>query len=184
LDACISGHAATMPPVLREQAERISGMLDQAVLEVRHVLAELRPPLLEEQGLNVALDNEVRFRTTGLVGPDILLEVADAAATLRWPGDVEYAAFMVAREAITNAELHADASLIRVLLDGDANLLSVLVIDDGKGIDAIAEAPRLSGHLGLVGMRERCAAVGARFSIEPEASGGTCVAMLWRVGEP
>jgi PAS domain S-box-containing protein len=184
LDACISGHAAAMPPVLREQAERISGMLDQAVLEVRQVLAELRPPLLEEQGLNVALDNEVRFRTTGLVGPDILLEVADAAATLRWPGDIEYAAFMVAREAITNAELHADASLIRVLLDGDANLLSVLVIDDGKGIDAIAEAPRLSGHLGLVGMRERCAAVGARFSIEPEASGGTCVAMLWRVGEP
>jgi PAS domain S-box-containing protein len=184
LDACMATYANLMPPALQNQAEKVSALLDQAVREVRQVLSDLRPPLLEEHGLSVALDNEVRFRTTGLVGPDILLEVADAAATLRWPGDVEYAAFMVAREAITNAVLHADASLIRVLLDGDANLLSVLVIDDGKGIDAIAEAPRLSGHLGLVGMRERCAAVGARFSIEPEASGGTCVAMLWRVGEP
>jgi PAS domain S-box-containing protein len=184
LEACMTSHANLMPPAVQNQAEKVSLLLDQAVREVRQVLSDLRPPLLEEHGLSVALDNEVRFRSTGLVGPDILLEVADAAATLRWPGDVEYAAFMVAREAITNAVLHADASLIRVLLDGDAHLLSVLVIDDGKGINADAAAPRLSGHLGLVGMRERCAAVGARFSIEPEASGGTCVALLWRVGEP
>lgn len=184
LDACMTVYAGLMPPALQMQAEKVSALLDQAVREVRQVLSDLRPPMLEEQGLSVALDNEVRFRAAALEGPDVLLEVANAAAPLRWPADVEYAAFMVVREAITNALLHADASLIRVVLDGDAHVLSVLVIDDGKGMSTDAAAPRLSGHLGVVGMRERCAAVGARFSVEPEASGGTCVALLWRVSQP
>jgi PAS domain S-box-containing protein len=183
LDACISGYAASMPPVLKDQAEKISAMLNQAVLEVRQVLAELRPPMLEAHGLSMALENELCFRSTSVGGPDVLLEVADAATDLRWPADVEYAAFMVAREATTNALLHADASLIRVLLEGDAQSLCIVVVDDGVGMAAstAASGKRPGGHLGFVGMRERCAAIGAQFSVDAEAPNGTRVSLFWKV---
>lgn len=186
LDACMGEHAGSMPHALRDQAAKISALLDQAVLEVRRVLTALRPPLLEVRGLSAALDNEIRFRATGVTGPDVLLEVSDAAADLRWPNDVEYAAFMVAREAITNALVHADSSLIRVLLNGEADCLSVMVIDDGKGVDAAltSAALRPGSHLGFVGMRERCAAIGAQFSVLPGEHSGTRVSLLWQPSSP
>lgn len=104
------------------------------MLDVRKVLADLRPPLLEEQGLAAALDNEIRVALSAS-GPDVLLEVVDGLYSQRWPSDVEYSAFMVVREAIANARLHAHASLIRVVLEGDTHQLNVEVIDDGVGID-------------------------------------------------
>jgi signal transduction histidine kinase len=179
LDACMTVHGASMPAALRAQGQQISKLMDQAVSEVRQALADLRPPLLEEQGLASAFENDIRFSAPANAGVDVLLEVADSAVGLRWPGAVEYAGFMVAREATMNALQHAQASLIRVVLEGDAQHLQVHVIDDGCGI----ELPMISGrvgHLGLVGMRERCLSIGARFEVALEAQGGTRVSLLWQ----
>ncbi len=181
LDACMSTHGATMPDALKEQGSRIAMLLDQAVREVRQVLVDLRPPLLEEQGLMAALDNEIGARTIAWGGADVLLEVADDALGRRWPAGVEYSAFMVAREAIANAQQHAGASLIRVLLGGDDASLNLEVIDDGAGIPAPLVHGR-PGHLGIVGMRERAIAIGARFAVNKMAAGGTCVALRWETG--
>lgn len=158
---------------------RLASLADDAMREVRQVLIELRPPLLDERGLAAALDNEVRQRRPALQGIDLLLDVPPALAAQRWPADVEYAAFMVAREAIANAIAHARAGLVRVAVDGDAGHLVVETDDDGVGITdgAIDVAP---GHLGVVGMRERAEAIGARLSIESAGSGqGTRVTLEW-----
>lgn len=179
LDACIAAHGAAMPAALEEQSRRIAALLEQAVREVRQVLAELRPPLLEDQGLVAALDNEIAARALDGGSADMLLEADDGALALRWPADVEYSAFMVAREAIANARQHAGASLIRVLLGGDAASLDLHVIDDGVGIPAPLAHGR-PGHLGIVGMRERALAIGARFTVEPAALGGTRVTLRWQ----
>ncbi|MDO8905696.1 PAS domain S-box protein [Hydrogenophaga sp.] len=177
LEAVLVTAGTTLPPVLAEQCQRLEKVLAQAVLDVREVLADLRPPLLEEQGLAAALDNEIRTAPLPL-GTDVLLEVADGLSRQRWPSDVEYSAFMVVREAIANARLHAQASLIRVLLDGDARRLDVEVIDDGTGIPPDMWQGR-PGHLGIVGMRERAISVGARFVITAEPGGGTRVCLNW-----
>ncbi len=185
LDACMTTHASLMPLPLQAQARQISGLLDQAVTQVRQVLADLRPPLLQENGLADAFANEIRCGNTGVLsqaGPatvDVLLEVDDAAYGRRWPDHVEYAAFMVAREALTNALQHARASLVRIVLAGDAQQLQVTVIDDGVGI-ALPMASGRAGHLGMVGMRERCLAMGARFVVELEPTGGTRVSLHWQ----
>ena len=63
LDACISAHGQSMPTELRAQSGRIAGLLHQAIREVRQVLADLRPPLLDHDGLAAAIDNEIRSRT-------------------------------------------------------------------------------------------------------------------------
>jgi PAS domain S-box-containing protein len=177
LDAVVATAGDTLPPVLAEQCHQLARMLAQAVLDVRQVLADLRPPLLEEQGLAAALDNEIRT-TLMAIGTDVLLEVADGLTRQRWPLDVEYSAFMVVREAIANARLHARSSLIRVLLEGDANTLQLDVVDDGVGIPQDMQLGR-PGHLGVVGMRERSISIGARFSVTGETAGGTRVTLHW-----
>lgn len=178
LDACITMHDATMPAPLKQQTTQIAGLLAQAVREVRQVLTDLRPPLLEEQGLVAALDNEIRSRAVAVGNADMLLEAADDVTRQRWPGDVEYGAFMVAREAIANARQHAGATLIRVVLSGDSGTLKLEIIDDGIGTPAALVRGR-PGHLGIVGMRERSIAIGARFSIEDAPGGGTRLTMRW-----
>lgn len=177
LDELLITSGNTLPPALAEPCLRLARVLAQAVLDVRDMLADLRPPLLEEQGLAAALDNDIRG-TPSPVGTDVLLEVTDGLDRQRWPNDVEYGAFMVAREAIANARLHAHASLIRVLLDGDARRLHLDVIDDGSGIPPDMWQGR-PGHLGMVGMRERAISIGARFSITTEPGGGTRVCLNW-----
>ena len=124
------------------------------------------------------------FRTTLLaVGTDVLLEVADGLQRQRWTADVEYSAFMVVREAIANARLHAHSSLIRVLLGGDSNTLCLDVIDDGVGIPQDMQLGR-PGHLGVVGMRERSISISARFSVTCENTGGTRVTLHWEAPRP
>ena len=179
LDACITTHAAAMPPDLKTQSQRIAALLDQAVREVRQVLVDLRPPLLEEQGLAAALDNEIGSRVPAAGQTDVLLEVGDGGFDKRWPADVAYAAFMVAREAVANARQHAGASLIRVVLEGSETSLRLNVIDNGRGVPEQLVNGR-PGHLGMVGMRERAIAIGAQFQVEPAPLGGTSIGLHWQ----
>ena len=170
-------------PAEREAAlAQLSGLLEQAVTETRQVLTDLRPPLLEDEGLAAALDNELRSPALagGAADADALLVLlaTPAAQAQRWPVAAEYATFMVAREAIANALRHADASYIEVHLDGGAGWLRLDVDDDGSGM-----APELAqgrpGHLGIVGMRERALAVGAHFTLTQRPEGGTRVTLAW-----
>jgi signal transduction histidine kinase len=91
---------------------------------------------------------------------------------------VEYAAFMVAREALANAIAHGKASLVRVVLTALPRGLRLEVIDDGIGLPSDAERSR-PGHLGVVGMRERALAIGARFSMHSPPGGGASVRLDW-----
>lgn len=157
---------------------RLDALAAQAIQEVRQVLIELRPPLLDEQGLAAALDNEIATRHPLPSGVELLLDVPPALAAQRWPNDIEYAAFMVAREAIGNALQHAEAALVRVSIDGQPHHLRLAIEDDGRGL-APEFAVGRPGHLGLVGMRERAMAIGARFEVHTPAHGGTTITLTW-----
>ncbi|HEY0953295.1 MAG TPA: histidine kinase, partial [Roseateles sp.] len=152
--------------------ERITNLVVLANRQLRGVLADLRPPLLDELGLAAALDNEIR--QAGADGR-VQLHVGDAAQLQRWPADVEYAAFMIGREALLNALHHAQADSIRVNLDGDAELLELVVSDDGHAPPTDDPARQL----GLIGMRERALAIGASLYVDGRSSDGTMVALTW-----
>ena len=153
-------------------------LVDEAVAQVRQVLVDLRPPLLDEEGLHAALDNEMATRAALHPGIDLLLDVPPAAQSMRWPGEVEYALFMITREALDNALRHAGATLVRVALAGDARSVQLEVADDGAGLPPGAERAR-PGHLGLIGMRERARAIGAVLALGAAAEGGTRVGVAW-----
>jgi signal transduction histidine kinase len=162
---------------------RVDRLIDQAVREVRQVLVDLRPTLLDEQGLAAALDNELRTRSRTAAGVDLLLDVPPALAAQRWPADVEYAAFMVAREAVANALQHAGPTQVRVSVAGGPLALLLEIDDDGAGI-AAGETSARPGHLGMVGMRERCIAIGARFDVTAAPRSGTTVRLSWEDRAP
>ncbi len=153
-------------------------LIDKAVADVRDALVELRPPLLAERGLYKALDNEVRSLWRNPNRVRIALTSAGDAAEKGYPIDVEYAAFMVAREAIGNALRHATPHHVGVHMNGEAGGLTVEIKDDGCGFLRDHVVPR-PGHLGLVGMRERALAVGARVSVQSLPGVGSCVRFEW-----
>jgi PAS domain S-box-containing protein len=166
-----------------EGLEHVSVLLDDAIAEVRRVLVDLRPPLLQEQGLATALDNEVRRDTHRNLTVDVRLHCRGTTTLARWPDRVEHAAFMVAREALTNALRHAQARAVVLHLAGDGTWLDLQVCDDGRGI-ADEERQSRPGHLGLVGMRERAASIGAALVVQRTSPGGTRVQLRWREREP
>lgn len=167
----------SQPPEAR-RATPLIGLLDEAISEVRQVLVDLRPPFLHEHGLAAALDNELRTRLPTRRSVDRLLDVDAGLADTRWPGAVEFAMFMIAREAVSNSLKHAEATVVQVSVNGAADWLRLEVTDDGRGIAAEAMAP-LPGHLGLVGMRERALAIGAALDIQSTPGQGTTVSVRW-----
>lgn len=161
-------------PALRE---RLGHLVVTANRQIRGVLGELRPPLLDDFGLAAALDNELQQRRPVDGVPVLRMEVPPRLQAQRWPADVEYAAFMVAREALVNALHHAQAGQVLVALDGDEGELQLRVQDDGVGL--ALDAGGRPGHLGLVGMRERAQAIGATLQLTGRPGRGTVVSLNW-----
>ncbi len=157
---------------------RVDRLIDQAVREVRQVLVELRPTLLDERGLFEALDNELATRRLSAGGVDLVLDADAATVDQRWDADAEYAAFMVAREAVANALQHARPTRVQVSLAGGPGRFRLEVADNGSGLAADARTAR-PGHLGMIGMRERSIAIGARFEVQSAPGAGTTVSLDW-----
>lgn len=160
------------------EASPIGFLIDQAVSEVREALVELRPPLLDDQGLAAALENETRSLRCNPRQVQISLTLEESISSRRFAPEVEYAAFMVAREAIGNALRHANAGHIEVQVRCGQHSLSFEVQDDGTGFDQQVVAMRV-GHLGLVGMRERALAIGAVLVIRSAPGSGSRVRFDW-----
>ncbi len=82
----------------------------------------------------------------------------------------------IVTEAVRNAAHHANATLVRIEGQVDGGAGTVRVVDNGTGFDPGADYP---GHFGLVGMRERAAAVGATFDIASRPGRGTTLTVQW-----
>jgi PAS domain S-box-containing protein len=165
-------------PRHRQRAQTLDGLIGQAIAQVRQALVDLRPPLLEEQGLAAALDNEIGMRQIEAEPVELCFEHTPTVEQTPWPPDVAYAAFMVAREAVGNALRHARGSKVVVRLEGDAHAFVLRIEDNGIGL-ANTSPGAFPGHLGLVGMRERALAIEARLDIGPAQPHGLVVQLTW-----
>jgi signal transduction histidine kinase len=150
---------------------------DDLVQRVRDLSLRLRPPLLDEVGLALALRRylEVEGERAG-----IAFELTGRVP--RFDPEVEIAAFRIAQEAVTNVIRHAQARHARVELQHDAGQLHITVEDDGRGfVPPQRLAPGAGEALGLLGMEERARGLGGRFSID---SGGGAPGTRVRVSLP
>lgn len=153
-----------------EQVEKLLTDLRQeaaaAVLDVRRLVEDLRPPALDELGLLGALR---RHADRLNVGDTTLVEVSASAPLSSLPAAVEVAAYRIAMEALTNAVRHGRPRHCQVSLRVD-DALHLEVVDDGCGLP---DSPR--DGVGLGAMRERAAELGGTCTVDRASTGGTVV---------
>ena len=154
------------PAALRELAS-LRDALENELQELRGLINQLRPRLLDELGLDGALrdaaselerDHEIRVQLDGATGA---LDEREQTVVLR-----------VAQEALRNIRKHAGANRVVVLTETRDGTYSLDVADDGGGFN-IEDAIRSSvgRSFGLRFMRERAESVGGTLSIESGATG-------------
>jgi signal transduction histidine kinase len=163
----------------RRLVDEAQSLTDECVQEVRTLSHLLHPPLLEELGLEVALDTYITGFSR-LSGVEVQLDVS--ASLARLSPEVELAAFRVVQESLGNMCRHSGARTAWVHLTCVRNRLVVEVRDSGHGIPAerlqqVCEQPGVHG-LGIAGMRERLKQLGGELEIESGSSGTTVRAVV------
>jgi two-component system sensor histidine kinase UhpB len=153
---------------LRAQLGELRDLTEATLDGVRRLATDLRPPMLDDLGLEEALRAHVRDWS-----PRWSTNVTLTGSQLgRLPGDVELALFRVVQEALSNVAKHARASRAQVSMSRRGRTLRLAVEDDGCGFDV--EAARDS-RLGLFGMQERLALIGGTLAIHSAPGRGTRV---------
>jgi PAS domain S-box-containing protein len=151
------------------EVARIEAMVLDAMSDIRAILTELSTTATSTGDIGEAL-RQATARFDGPNRPEVhiddqLSETVDA--------DTASVLYLIGREAIVNAVLHANAGAVRVTLAQAADEYHLDVIDDGQGFDPDAVSEH--GHLGIRSMFQRAAQVGGYCEVERSNSGGTRV---------
>jgi signal transduction histidine kinase len=141
-------------------------LVDNMVRTVRDLALGLRPSMLDDLGLQPALEWHARDFTRRYGLP---VDLAVTGDLTRLADPYATCVYRVVQEALTNCVRHARASRIRVTVAGSADLLTVIVVDDGVGIK---QQGRKSG-LGLRGIEERVRDLGGTLDIHSAPGAGT-----------
>jgi signal transduction histidine kinase len=160
---------AKLPAELRSTHE----LALRTTRDIRNLLFDLRPLVLESEGLEAALQRFLeRFKTGG--GPAMHFE---ATYTTRLPRNAEAVTFAIVQEAINNVLKHAQATNCWIELRERPQALVVIVRDDGQGFDVnrIQEEYQRRGSWGMLNMYERAALVDATLGIRSQPGQGTVV---------
>jgi len=150
-------------------------IIDHILDEVRDLSLSLRPPLLNEAGLTVALRSylEEQSARSGLS-----IDFASTADGKSLPSEIALALFRIAQEATTNAIRHSQAKRVLVSLDHIKDQIKLVVRDNGIGISPqFREKAGDRRKLGLQGIEERTAMLGGEFALRSNPGAGTAVSV-------
>jgi signal transduction histidine kinase len=147
-------------------------LLEGTLIEMKHIIYELRPRALDELGLLAALQN-LAASIRAHHGVAVECRVVGASAAYPLSGDVELAVYRIVQEATQNCIRHSGGKQLTISVEFRPALLRVHIADDGQGFAAGA----VVAGLGLVGMRERAQAVGGTLWVQSAPGQGTKVTL-------
>jgi len=150
---------------------------DTALTSMRHLIADLRPAVLDELGLAGALAWLVEYMQTDS-GPRLSFQWEES--TLDLGLEFKTVLFRVCQEALTNVLRHAQATEAVVRIELEEGLLKLTISDDGVGMSPPEQ--HRPGSLGLLGMRERLAPWNGEVEIESQPGQGTTVKVRLPLG--
>ena len=158
--------------VAAENLGELHNMAREAMIDMRMLIFELHPPVLEEEGLGAALqarlaavESRARLQTE--------IRVEDER---RLPLAVEEELFRIALEALNNVVKHANAQQVIINLKFENGDVCLEITDDGVGFDPVAV--RGCGGRGLLGIEERVKRIQGSFAIESAPADGTTLKVL------
>ncbi len=164
------------PKKRNEALSNLHTEVQRAISEFRETLLELRVAVSKERPLRLVLREVAeRFQKRSKIKVRLAVESNDR----RLPAPIENELLRITQEALTNIEKHADASEVHIRWSISDNTGVLLVSDNGRGFDP-GKGIRGSAY-GLVGMRERAAAIGAKIEITSEPGHGTNIVVQSRL---
>jgi len=154
----------------RAQVTRAHEIMGGAIDRVRDAVSALHPVILEQRGLEAALEavcqqaeNQAGFASELRVEPDAI-------------GSTDDLVFSIARELVTNAARHSGATRLTVEVTAGEGEIILAVGDDGRGIQPGRRDEALDeGHVGLASIVQRVEAIGGSLEVESSAETGTRV---------
>jgi PAS domain S-box-containing protein len=167
VDATRMALKTNRPQVVENHLAELTLLAREAMSDMRLMIFELRPPILEKVGLVAALQSRL----------DAVESRAGFQASFRSEGNVRLSIdqqeelYRIAQEALNNVLKHAQANNVKLLLTEEAGCLRLVIEDDGIGFDpSIAEH---GGGQGFRNMQERAAHLGAHCRFESVPGRGT-----------
>lgn len=162
----------TVPRDAALAVERLSVLrrdVTTLVQTVRTVIADLRPPALDDLGLIPAV--ELLVGRNGDDEPQVAIDVIGQPRRLDMQS--ELAVFRIIQEAWSNIRRHAAATMVQLQFAYLRNSVMVTIHDNGRGFVVPQNGPVRQGGWGLIGMRERAAVVGATIALHSQPGHGT-----------
>jgi PAS domain S-box-containing protein len=157
---------------LRQRIQAMSSTIDETIAAVQRISSNLRPPLLDDLGLEAAVEWQVQdfAERSG-----IRCECVATLGEIDLKPEQSTAVFRILQESLTNVARHAGATQVSVILEENNGMVVLEVQDNGRGIrqDEIGDVH----SIGVLGMQERAISVGGTVTIRGEAGKSTTVLM-------
>lgn len=169
LTQAVEAELATDAVAAARHVSLIEATARENLAEARTMVTKLTPSALDGETLSAAIARQCRAfsEETG-----IEIDARVAADTPPRDMATDVVLLRVAQEALTNVRRHADATRVRLTLDGDDGFVRLSVSDNGVGLTADH-----TDGFGLRGVRTRVAQAGGSVSIAPAPGGGTTIAV-------
>jgi signal transduction histidine kinase len=156
--------AASSPQASVEMLKELKAQVKSVLAEIRRLVYNLRPPVLDEFGLISAIREHIA-PYSGPNGLQVSLNAPEPMPPLS--AAVEVAAYRIALEAFTNVVQHAQARRCQIDIKIENEWLSLQISDDGKGLSSNTHS-----GVGITSMRERASELGGECNIEELPAGG------------
>jgi signal transduction histidine kinase len=160
---------------IKDELANVENTIEKSLKELRRVVVDLRPPALDELGLNHALQQSL----ADLSSDGVTCNFSQVGTQTRLQPGVEITVYRAVQEALTNIRKHAEASKINLNLQYEEDKLLVKVSDNGKGFDLAHTMDNAIsvGNVGLLGMKQRVEMLGGKIDIRTKTGGGTIITM-------
>ena len=165
------------PELIAEELELAEAAAIEGLNEARNAVVELRYFAVRDDGLEQAL-RKLLARLRERVEIETQLVIRDPASSLA--SSKAETIFRIAEEALHNVEKHAEAKNVSIEVrmsneDYSDPMLTMIIMDDGKGFETTADHP---GHFGLIGMREQAELLGAQIKIVSHVGQGASIELV------
>ena len=159
---------------LEGAARQAVSFIEEQIASLRALIADLRPAVLDELGVQPALEALVQRDANMTVDLEIDLAYERGDAPTRLVPEIENAVYRLVQEALTNAAKHSDVDRAKVTVREVDGSVTVEVADAGSGFDLAAATK----GFGLIGMRERVELVGGKLAVASQPGQGTTVSVV------
>jgi len=163
------------PEEVPNELKKVEDLARKTTKVIRHMLFILRPQVLENQGLLVALEDMAK-KIEDTYGQAMAVRVSWDAERALDP-DQKNVIFQIVQEAVNNARKHAQAELVQVTVEQREDYVITEIADNGVGfeVDSVTANYDQRGSFGMLNLRERTELIGGSFQIRSAVGKGTTI---------